>query len=157
MIHTIEGTLNGKGYRFAVIVTRTESELEQALYQETIDTLLTNGAEDGCITAIRVPTVWELPLALKKIACIDEYDAVIVLGVHPGKEESSHGLEEIRIGLGDISLEAAKPVAFTITGKTDKEKLRSKGEGAVLRVLEMATLLTRIHDHEIEYKSRHVV
>lgn len=157
MIHAIEGTLEGKGQRFAVIVTRTESDLEHTLYQETIDTLLEKGTDDECITAIRVPTVWELPLALKKIARIEEYDAVIVLGVHPHKEESSHGLEEIRIGLGDISLEAEKPVAFTITGKTDKEKLKAKGKDAVLRVLEMTNLLTRIHEHEMEYKSRVVV
>lgn len=80
MPEIIEGNLNAKGFRFGLIVSRFNSFICDRLLEGAVDTLVRHGADEKQLSVVRVPGAFEIPLAAKKMAASDKYDAVICLG-----------------------------------------------------------------------------
>lgn len=166
-MNIIEGTARGDRQRFAILVTRTNSEIEDALLKGTADTLLRHGAEEQSITTIRVPGVWELPITLEMAAQSEAFDAVIMLGASADGNERDYDLsiEEIRNRGTAVSLQTGKPVTFRIVGayageemnETRIKGLQDAGREAAMTALEMTDLLSRIGRHDREYMTSNAV
>jgi hypothetical protein len=68
MPSTLEGHLDAKGMRFAILVSRTNDIVCHRLQAGAEDCLERHGAGGDSRTILRVPGSWELPLAARKAA-----------------------------------------------------------------------------------------
>ena len=150
MAKTIQGRLNAEGLRVAIVASRWNDFIVSRLIGGAIDTLERLGASNDAITIIRVPGSFELPIAAKRAAISDEYDAIICLGVVI-RGETSHNeyiaAEAIK-GIAQVSLETNLPIALGVVTADNLEqaidragaKSGNKGFDAAMTVVELVNL-----------------
>lgn len=153
-IRQIEGNLTGKGKSFALVVSRFNSFVTERLLEGAVDCLLRHGTEEEDITAVRVPGAWEIPIAAKRLAENEEYDAVICLGavIRGETPHFDYVAAEVSKGIASLSLSTNKAISFGILTTDSVEqavdragtKAGNKGWDATLSALETAELLQQI-------------
>jgi 6,7-dimethyl-8-ribityllumazine synthase len=148
---TIQGRLNAEGLRVAIVASRWNDFIVSRLIGGAIDALERLGASSDAITIIRVPGSFELPMAAKRAAISDEYDAIICLGVVI-RGETSHNeyiaAEAIK-GIGQVSLETNLPITLGVVTADNLEqaidragaKSGNKGFDAAMTAVELVNLL----------------
>ena len=151
MSKIIEGTLEAKGFRFGIIVSRFNSFISDRLLEGTIDTLVRHGADQQQLTVVKVPGAFELPLVAKKMAESDRYDALICLGavIRGGTPHFEYVSAEMTKGIASVSLQAGLPIAFGVLTTDSVEqaieragtKAGNKGVEAAMSAIEMVNLL----------------
>jgi len=151
MSKIIEGTLEAKGFRFGIIVSRFNSFISDRLLEGTIDTLVRHGADQQQLTVVKVPGAFELPLIAKKMAESDKYDALICLGavIRGGTPHFEYVSAEMTKGIASVSLQAGLPIAFGVLTTDSVEqaieragtKAGNKGVEAAMSAIEMVNLL----------------
>ncbi len=151
MSKIIEGTLEAKGFRFGIIVSRFNSFISDRLLEGTIDTLVRHGADQQQLTVVKVPGAFELPLVAKKMAESDQYDALICLGavIRGGTPHFEYVSAEMTKGIASVSLQAGLPIAFGVLTTDSVEqaieragtKAGNKGVEAAMSAIEMVNLL----------------
>ncbi len=151
MPKNIEGQLSAKGMRTAIVVSRFNSFITERLVEGAIDGLLRHGAKDEDITVVRVPGAFEIPMIAKKAAANKNFDVVIALGavIRGSTPHFDYVAAEVSKGLGHLSLECGKPVAFgVLTTDTIEQaieragtKAGNKGFDAAMTVIEMHGLV----------------
>ena len=77
-----EAKLIAEGKSFALVVSRFNDFISEKLLSGALDTLLRSGAKDDDIEIVKVPGAFEIPLAAKKMATTNRFDAVICRGQH---------------------------------------------------------------------------
>lgn len=151
----IEGGVAAPGKKFAIVVSRFNSFIVEALLDGAIGTLQRIGqVKDADITVVRVPGAYELPLAAQKLAASERYDAVIAIGavIRGGTPHFDFVAGEANSGLARVAMDAGVPVAFgVITTDTDEQaidragvKHGNKGAEAALSALEMVNVLEQL-------------
>ena len=150
MAKTIQGRLNAEGLRVAIVASRWNDFIVSRLIGGAIDALERLGASSDAITIIRVPGSFELPMAAKRAAISDEYDAIICLGVVI-RGETSHNeyiaAEAIK-GIAQVSLETNLPIALGVVTADNLEqaidragaKSGNKGYDAAMSAVELVNL-----------------
>lgn len=150
MAKTIQGRLNAEGLRVAIVASRWNDFIVSRLIGGATDALERLGASSDAITIIRVPGSFELPLAAKRAAVSDEYDAVICLGVVI-RGETSHNeyiAAEVIKGVAQVSLEANLPITLGVVTADNLEqaidragaKSGNKGFDAAMTAVELVNL-----------------
>lgn len=150
----IEGTLESKGLRFAIVVSRFNGIITERLLGGAVDALLRTGCAEKDITVVRVPGSWELPPAVQALAQSGRYDAVIALSALI-KGETPHFdyiAGEAAKGLGAIQTQTGVPVAFGVLTTNNVEqavdragaKSGNKGFDAAMSAVEMANLMRKL-------------
>ena len=77
----IEGDLRApQGARFAIIASRWNPRIVDALVDAARATFIGNGVEETAIDVVRVPGAWELPMAARDIALAGKHAAIVALG-----------------------------------------------------------------------------
>ena len=150
----IEGDLVVKGSRFGIVITRWNSFVVESLLEGALDTLKRHGAEESNIEVVYVPGAFEIPLAVKKMAASNNYDAVITLGavIRGGTPHFEYVAGECVKGMASSMMQYEIPVAFgVLTVDTIEQaieragtKAGNKGEEAALSAVEMVNLLRNI-------------
>jgi 6,7-dimethyl-8-ribityllumazine synthase len=147
---TIQGRLNAEGLRVAIVAGRWNDFIVSRLIGGAIDALERLGASSDAITIIRVPGSFELPMAAKRAAISDEYDAIICLGVVI-RGETSHNeyiaAEAIK-GIAQVSLETNLPITLGVVTADNLEqaidragaKSGNKGFDAAMTAVELVNL-----------------
>jgi 6,7-dimethyl-8-ribityllumazine synthase len=74
------GPSGAAGSRWAIVVSRFNGRITDALFQGAVDALLEAGARAEHIRAVTVPGAVELPLAARELAETSHYAGVIALG-----------------------------------------------------------------------------
>lgn len=151
MSKIIEGTLDAKGFRFGIIVSRFNSFISDRLLEGTIDTLTRHGADRDQLTVVKVPGAFELPLIAKKMADSEKYDALICLGavIRGGTPHFEYVSSEMTKGIASVSLQSGLPIAFGVLTTDSVEqaieragtKAGNKGVEAAMSAIEMVNLL----------------
>jgi 6,7-dimethyl-8-ribityllumazine synthase len=147
---TIQGRLNAEGLRVAIVASRWNDFIVSRLIGGAVDALERLGASSDAITIIRVPGSFELPMAAKRAAMSDEYDAVICLGVVI-RGETSHNeyiAAEVIKGIANVSLETNLPIALGVVTADNLEqaidragaKSGNKGFDAAMTAVELVNL-----------------
>lgn len=154
MPKTIEGCLDARGVRAALVVSRFNSFITERLVEGAVDCLVRHGGEEGDITVIRVPGAFELPIAAKMAAASDAYDVVIAVGavIRGSTPHFDYVAAEMSKGLAHVGLDSGKPVAFgVLTTDTIEQaveragtKAGNKGFDAALTAIEMHNLMKRL-------------
>ncbi len=145
--------LNGKPYKFAIILSHYNDKIGNELLQNTHETLLKHGTKENNIDLFRVPGALEIPVTANSLALKDKYDAIICLGVVIRGETPHFELvaHECYRGLMDISLCSNTPIIFGVLtvntlkqakDRASKSKM-NKGKEFAEAAIEMAMLLKR--------------
>ena len=153
-IRTIEGRLDADGMRFALVVSRFNGFIVDALQQGAIDALLRHGANSADIRVIRTPGAFELPLAVQLLAERQEVDAVIALGavIRGATPHFDYVAGECVKGMATTMLQQRIPVAFgVLTTDTIEQaieragtKAGNKGFEAAVTAIEMVDLVRQL-------------
>ena len=80
MAREINGALDAKGMRVALVVSRFNSFLTEQLVKGAIDAFVRLGGDEGDLLVVRVPGAYEIPVAAKRLAEGGLVDAVVALG-----------------------------------------------------------------------------
>jgi len=147
---TIQGRLSAEGLRVAIVASRWNDFVVSRLIGGATDALERLGASSDAITIIRVPGSFELPMAAKRAAMSDEYDAIICLGVVI-RGETSHNeyiaAEAIK-GIAQVSLETNLLISLGVVTADNLEqaidragaKSGNKGFDAAMTAVELVNL-----------------
>jgi 6,7-dimethyl-8-ribityllumazine synthase len=149
-----EGLLNGKGFKFSLVVARFNEFITGKLLEGAKDALLRHGVIEKDIEVARVPGSFEIPLVAKKLALSERYNAVICLGavIRGATPHYEHIAAEVTKGVASVGLETGLPVIFgVITADTLEQaieragtKMGNKGFDAAVSAIEMVNLLRSI-------------
>ncbi|WP_394764662.1 6,7-dimethyl-8-ribityllumazine synthase [Stenotrophomonas sp.] len=150
-----EGDLRAPhGARFAIIASRWNPRITDALVDAARQAFVANGVADTAVDVVRVPGAWELPLAARQLAVAGRHAALVALGcVVRGDtrhyEQVADGASE---GLMRVALETGVPVANGVLAVDRFEDATAraggshgnKGEEAALVAIEMANLRAKL-------------
>ncbi len=154
MHRTYEGTLDAKGFRFGLVVSRFNELLTGRLVEGALDCLVRHGARDEDITLVKVPGSWEIPLVAERLAVSGKVDAVIGLGVliRGATPHFDYIAAETAKGLAQVALSSGLPVSFGVLTCDSLEqalersggKAGNKGAQAAQAAVEMVQLYRRL-------------
>jgi len=154
MARIIQGKLDARGSRFAIVISRFNSFISDRLLSGALDALERHGASQEDISIVWVPGSFEIPPVAKKLALSQKYDAVICLGaLLRGETPHFEYLSStVTKELGTIGLEAGIPVingvltCNTMEQAVDRAGLKTgnKGFDASLAAIEMIELIKQL-------------
>jgi 6,7-dimethyl-8-ribityllumazine synthase len=150
----IEGHLDAKGLKVALVASRFNDIVTAKLVEGALDGLVRHGADPKDLTLVRVPGAFELPQAVAKIAAQGNHDAVVALGCLIRGETPHFDLlaAEAAKGLSHAAVASGRPVIFgVLTCDTMEQaieraggKAGNKGWDAALAAIEMVSLYRRL-------------
>ena len=154
MTRILEGHLDAKGFRFALVVARWNETVTSRLLAGAEECLVRHGADRETLTIVRVPGSWELSLAASRIAATRKFDALVALGALVRGETPHFDVLAAATakGLVQAGMAAGIPVIFgvltcdTLEQAMDRAggKAGNKGWDAALAAIEMAGLYKRL-------------
>jgi 6,7-dimethyl-8-ribityllumazine synthase len=149
-LRTLEGSLSALEMRFAIVVSRFNAFITERLLLSALDGLVRSGAEKKDIDLVRVPGAFEIPLAARKLAQTEKYDAIICIGCLLRGDTAHYDVivNEVTRGIGQSAQETGVPHAFGVLTCESLEqaidraglKMGNKGFEAALAAIEMASL-----------------
>jgi 6,7-dimethyl-8-ribityllumazine synthase len=147
----IEGNLDSRGLKFAIVVSRFNSLITERLLSGALDAIARTGGNIDEVEVIKVPGSWELPVAVKSLAETRELDGIICLStvIRGDTPHFDYIAAEAAKGLGQISVEKGIPIAFgvltcdTLEQAIDRAGAKSgnKGFDAAMTAVEMGNLM----------------
>nr|MCR5634450.1 6,7-dimethyl-8-ribityllumazine synthase [Lachnospiraceae bacterium] len=151
-INLIEGNVVAKkGMKVGIVASRFNSFIVQKLLDGAVDGLVRHGVDDKNISVVWVPGAFEIPLAAKKMAESDKYDAVIAVGavIRGSTTHYDYVCAEVSKGIASVSLSTGKPVLFGVITTENIEqaieragsKAGNKGYDCALSAIEMVNAL----------------
>lgn len=151
MIKAIEGKYDGKGFKFAIVASRFNDFITQALIGGAVDALLRHNTAEKDIDVFKVPGAFEIPLVAQKLALTKKYDAVITLGavIRGATPHFDFVAAEVSKGVAKVSLDTGVPVIFgvlttdTIEQAVERAGTKSGNKGAdcAMGALELVNLI----------------
>lgn len=151
MRHYENTTGNGpsaEGMRIAIVASRYNRDVTDALLEGALGALRDSGAADVDVTVVRVPGAFELPLAVQALLKTEAYDCAIALGAvvrgdTPHFDFVAAGCMQ---GLMRVSLDTGIPIGFGVLTTNNQEQAlercrpdeTNKGREAALTAVEMA-------------------
>jgi 6,7-dimethyl-8-ribityllumazine synthase len=150
----IEGSLDAKGLKFAIVVSRFNSVVSERLLAGALDALTRTGCAQGEIEIVRVPGSWEMPVVVRELARSKRHDGIICLSavIRGETPHADYIAAEVTKGLGQTSLESGVPVAFgvlttdTLEQAIDRAGAKggNKGFDAAMSAVEMGHLMRQL-------------
>ena len=141
------------GARFAIIASRWNPRITDALVSGARRTFAAHGVADDLVDVVRVPGAWELPLVAARLARKGSHAAIVALGcvVRGDTRHYEHVADRCAEGLMRVSLDCRVPVLNGVlaTERFEDAEARAggthgnKGEEAALAAIEMANLLEK--------------
>ena len=150
----VVGTLEAKGQRIALVVSRFNSFLTEQLVKGAADAFVRLGGDENDLTLVRVPGAYELPLAAKRLADSGKVDAVVALGaVVQGATAHADLINQATArAFEEISLASGVPVLDGVVSAENLEqavercgtKQGNKGFSAMQSAIEMVNVMREI-------------
>ncbi|MDB6163986.1 MAG: ribH [Xanthomonadaceae bacterium] len=143
-----------EGARFAIVASRWNPRITDALVAGARKAFIDNGVCEQAVDLIRVPGAWEIPMVAARIAAGKSHVAVVALGCVI-RGETRH-YEQVADGCADalmrVALEYGLPVCNGVLAVEAHDDARqraggshgNKGEEAALVAIEMAQLLEQL-------------
>jgi 6,7-dimethyl-8-ribityllumazine synthase len=152
----ISATLDAKGLRIGIVVSRFNNFLTRQLKDGAIDCIVRHGGSDDAITLVWVPGANELPMAIEKLADRGSCDAIIALGavVQGATPHATLINTQVSRALAAVASEKGLPVLNGVVCTDTLEqaiersgtKAGNKGWNTALAAIEMANLYRLISD-----------
>ncbi|AKL96949.1 6,7-dimethyl-8-ribityllumazine synthase RibH [Clostridium aceticum] len=151
---TFEGKLTSKDLKFGIVIGRFNEFIGSKLLDGALDAIRRHGGEEENISICWVPGAFEIPLAAKKMAKSQNYDAVICLGavIRGATPHFDFVANEVAKGVAHVGLELEVPIIFgVLTTDTIEQaieragtKAGNKGFEAAVTAIEMVNLFKTI-------------
>jgi 6,7-dimethyl-8-ribityllumazine synthase len=149
----IEGSMQYKEGRFAIVVARFNGFLVDSLLAAAMDTFLRHGVAASDITVVKVPGAFELPVTVQNLAQSGNYSAIVALGavIRGATPHFDIVANESAKGLSAIALDHGMPIINGILTTDSIEqtieragtKAGNKGGEAAAAAIEMASLFSQ--------------
>lgn len=146
----LEGRLDGRGLRFAVVVARFHAPVTETLLDRCLLGLHEHGVDPSDVEILHVPGAWELPQAIARLARRGRHDALVAIGcvIRGDTPHFDYVAGEAARGLGAVGARGEIPVVFgVLTTLTEEQAVerahpekQDKGRELALAALEMALL-----------------
>jgi len=140
--------------RFAIIASRWNARITDALVAGARQSLAGNGIAEDAIDVVRVPGAWELPLVAARLAESGKHAAIIALGcvIRGDTRHYEHVADLCAEGLMRVQLDHRLPVLNGVLAveRVEDAEARAggshgnKGEEAALAALEMINLVEQL-------------
>ena len=150
----IDGSLQYKEGRFAIVVARFNGFIVESLLAGAMDTLRRNGVSTADITVVRVPGAFELPVVVQNLAQSGNYNAIIALGavIRGATPHFDIVANESAKGLSAVALDHGLPVINGILTTDSIEqsieragtKAGNKGAEAAAAAIEMVNIFKQL-------------
>jgi 6,7-dimethyl-8-ribityllumazine synthase len=150
--HVSQGTLDATNLRIAVLVSRFNEFITEALAKGALEVLAHRGCPQENVYFVKVPGAWELPIAAKTLAA--SCDAIVALGavIRGDTPHFDYVAGTAAEGLRQVSLETGVPIAFGVLTTDNIQqamdraggKSGNKGAEAAEAAIEMANLLSQL-------------
>ena len=154
MPRVIEGKLWGEGYRFGIVLSRFNGFITERLLEGALDGLLRHGVRDQDIDILKVPGSFEIPVAAKHLAQLNQYHAIICLGavIRGATPHFDYVAGEVSKGIATLAFTTGVPCLFGIlTTDTIEQaveragtKMGNKGWEAAVAAVEMVNALAQL-------------
>ena len=142
------------GARFAVVASRWNATIVDALVAAATQTLQQRGVADDDLDVIRVPGAWDIPAVAAKLAAQGRHAAIIALGcvVRGDTRHYEHVADGCAQGLMRVQVEHRMPVlngVLAVEREADANARAggshgNKGEEVALAALEMTRLWSEL-------------
>lgn len=150
----IEGDLNGRGRKVAIVAARFNDFIVTSLLKGAEAAWLEHGGVAADLTVVRVPGAFELPVTARRLAGSGRYDALVALGcvIRGDTPHFEYVAGECARGLQLAALESGIPIAFGVLTVDSLEQALeraattsgNKGGAAMESALEMAAVMARL-------------
>jgi len=154
-----QGNLDAKGLRFAVILSRFNSEIGEKLLQGACEELQRLGAPPSHVEIFKVPGAFEIPVLAAALAHGGKFQAILALGtiIRGETPHFDYVCDAALSGINAVAMATQIPVANgIITANTQEQALdRTGGRSGHLGVqaaqaaVEMAHLLRQIRGNAL--------
>jgi 6,7-dimethyl-8-ribityllumazine synthase len=147
-----EKNLDGAGVRIGIVQARFNENIGNGLLASCLAELSKLGVLDEDVLHVTVPGALEVPLALRKLADTNQFDALIALGAVIRGETYHFELvsNESGAGITRVGLDTGIPIANAIlTTETDEQaevRVVEKGADAARAAVEMANLVLALEE-----------
>jgi 6,7-dimethyl-8-ribityllumazine synthase len=151
-----EGSTDGTGRRFAVVVSRFNELVTDRLLDGATGCLAQHGVRPEDVDVVRVPGAFELPAAVAALIRRGGYHGVVAVGcvIRGETPHFDYVAGEAARGLQSLALGHAVAIGFGLltTDTTEQAVARAggdrgnKGWEAALTAMEMADLFARLED-----------
>ena len=152
-MNEIVGTLDAKGIKIALVVSRFNSFLTEQLVKGAVDAFVRLGGDEKRLTIVRVPGAYEIPVVAKRLANA-KFDAVVALGaVVQGATAHADLINQATAkSFCEISVETGVPVIDGIVSAENLEqavercgtKQGNKGFSAMQSAIEMVNVMKKV-------------
>jgi 6,7-dimethyl-8-ribityllumazine synthase len=149
-IEIFNADLDGEGLRIGVVQARFNAPICEALREAVVAELCTLGVDPEDIFVCTVPGALEIPIALRKLADSDEFDALVAVGAVVRGETYHFEVvsDQSAQGVMQVSLDHSLPIANAIlTVDNDEQahaRMHVKGAEAARVAVEMANLASSL-------------
>jgi 6,7-dimethyl-8-ribityllumazine synthase len=154
MIDRIEGNIDAKGLKFAIIVARFNSFITERLLEGALDAIRRTGGSQSDAEIIMVPGSWEMPVVAGELLRAKRHDGIICLGavIRGETPHFDYVAGNAASALSSLAAQNGIPVTFgilttnTVEQAVDRAGAKSgnKGYDAAITAIEMANLLRRL-------------
>jgi 6,7-dimethyl-8-ribityllumazine synthase len=154
MTKVYEGTLATPPGRFALVASRFNRLIVDALVAGATDGLRRHGVPDDAIDLVWVPGSFEVPPVARRLAVSGKYAAVVCLGavIRGETDHYEHVAGAAAHGVAQVALASSVPVIFGILTCDTLEqamnraggKSGNKGTDGALAAIEMVNLLRQL-------------
>lgn len=147
-----EPNRDGEDVRVGIVMSRFNGDIGEGLLSACTAELKKSGVQDANILLVTVPGALEIPLALKRMAISDQFDALIALGaVIRGDtyhfeivaNESARGVMSVQL---DMEIPIANGILTTDNDDQAIARMSQKGMETAQVALEMANLQLKIDE-----------
>ena len=149
-----EGSLNGEGRRFGIVVSRFNEFVSLRLLEGAMDCLRRHGTADGDITIAWVPGAFDIPAVAKRMGDSGGFDAVLCLGavIRGATPHFDYVAAEVAKGVASAGLHTGVPTVFGVVTADNLEqaieragaKAGNRGWDAARAALELADLYAKM-------------
>ena len=150
-------SLDARGLRIALVVSRFNHLISIRLLESARDTLFEHGLDSSDLELYWVPGAFEIPLAARRLAETGRFDAIVTLGsvIRGGTPHFDYVCRGVTDGVREVMRESGVPVGFGVltTDDIDQALARAggrdgnKGGEVALAAIEMARFTRRDHEH----------
>jgi 6,7-dimethyl-8-ribityllumazine synthase len=154
MANVIEGTVDARGMKIGVIVSRFNNFITVKLLEGAIEGLKSHGGADDDVTVVHVPGAFEIPMVAARMAASGKFDALVCLGavIRGDTPHFEYVCDAVTHGISKAVWEYRIPISFGVltTDNVQQAMERSgvkdanKGYEAVLTAIEMVSVLRQL-------------
>lgn len=149
-----EEFLSAKDMCVAVVVSRFNHHITDALLEDALETFEKFDGKRDSVDVAYVPGAFEIPVVAKKFALSKKYDGVLCLGcvIQGGTPHFEYVCQGVTSGVMQVMLETNVPMAFGVlttdtlqqAAERSAGKEGSKGREAMLALLETIQVLKKL-------------